>query len=194
MVPSVNDIQSLHKRYAFNDADFELVFGHCQIVNEIAQWCVNKNNLEVDEKLLEAACLLHDIGTYGLLQDATGSKKFYPQHAILGATILKEEGMDDKIVEIVRTHVLLGLNKEDIEKQGWALPLKDFEPKTLEAKVLCYADRFHSKSPHFNSAESFMNSLEKDLPNQAKKFKAMIDEFGLPDVDALAQKYQHPIR
>lgn len=195
MIPSKQEILKLHRRYALDEEQFTLVTTHCKVVNEIALWCVSNNDLDVNKEVLEAACLLHDIGTYGfLLTEHDAVRKYYPQHAILGAKILEEEGVDPRIVEMVRTHVLLGLTKEDIERQRWALPRHDFTPKTLEARLLCYADRFHSKTPHFNSAEKFLERLSKDLPNQANKFKDWMEEFGVPDVAALAQKYNHPIR
>ncbi len=74
------------------------------------------------------------------------------------------------------------------------LPSKDYEPQTIEGRLLCYADRFHSKKPIFNSFDYFYNRLSDNLPNQAKKFKEWSEDFGIPDLDTLAVKYNHPIR
>jgi HD superfamily phosphodiesterase len=69
MIPTKEQIKEVHKRYAQNDFVFNLVFGHCKIVSEIAKWCVENKNLTVDKNLLEAGCLLHDIGTYALFDE-----------------------------------------------------------------------------------------------------------------------------
>lgn len=36
---TTQQIEELHRKYAPNDKVYELVYGHCQVVNEIAQWC-----------------------------------------------------------------------------------------------------------------------------------------------------------
>lgn len=196
MIPAKNQIKKIHERYAQNDKVFNLVYEHCEIVNDIAQWCVEKNKLKVDKQLLEAACLLHDIGTYAIF-DANGldgNEHNYKQHAIFGAALIVEEGFDPRIADIVRTHVLMGLSKDEIIANGFGMPQNDYFPATLEAELLCYADRFHSKHPTFNSYEHFLIRLADGLPEQAKKLEAAAKEYGIPDVESLAKKYGHPIR
>lgn len=196
MISSKTKIQELHRRYARNDHVFSLVYEHCQIVTEIAMWCVEQNNLEVDKKLLEAGCLLHDIGTYALFdaKGLDGNEHNYKQHAIFGAALVMEEGFDTRIADMIRTHVLMGLSKQEIVDNNFGMPQKDYFPTTLEARLLCYADRFHSKHPSFNEYESFLAKLSKKLPHQANKLKTSAAEFGIPDLQALSQKYGHPIR
>lgn len=75
-----------------------------------------------------------------------------------------------------------------------ALPDKDYLPKTIEAKLVCYANRFHSKKPNFNSYDTFLNRLENELPAQAIKMKEWSAVFGIPDVVGLSKKYNHPIK
>jgi uncharacterized protein len=196
MIPTNAEVEKLHRRYAQNDVVFNLVYGHCQIVAEIAKWCVEQNQLEVNREILEAGCLLHDIGTYALF-DAKGlndNQHNYKQHAILSAALVLEEGFDIRIADMVRTHVLMGLTKEEVITNNFGIPQKDYLPATLEARLLCYADRFHSKQPTFNAYEPFLKRLSKDLPEQAIKLQAAAAEFGIPDVQALAEKYGHPIR
>jgi uncharacterized protein len=196
MVPNRADIEALHRRYAQNEKVFKLVFEHCQIVCEIALWCAEQKQLQVDKPLLEAGCLLHDIGTYALF-DAEGhgaNEHDYKQHAIFGAALALEEGFDGRIADMIRTHVLMGLTKEEIVANHFALPEKDYTPTSLEGRLLCYADRFHSKHPTFNAYEPFLARLSKDLPEQVAKLRKAAAEFGIPDVQVLAQKYGHPVR
>lgn len=196
VIPDQQAILAVHKRYARNDTVFDLVYTHCQIVAEIALWCADNINEPVDRDLLQAACLLHDIGTYALF-DAEGNSDNahnYKQHAIFGSALVLEEGFDPRIADLIRTHVLLGLSKDEVVSHGFGMPLNDYQPTSLEGRLLCYADRFHSKHPVFNAYEPFLARLDIDFPEQAAKFRAMVVEFGLPDVPALAAKYGHPIR
>ena len=188
-------ILALHKKYAPDDLSFELVYTHCEIVTRIALEIVEKNDLDIDADALYQATMLHDIGAYTLYipELKTFKQDGYKQHAMIGATILAEEGFSESIVAAVRTHVLMGLTGNEIRQQKWKLPYIDTEPASLEAELVCYADRFHSKNPQFNSHETFLAHLRKDLPDQANKFQAMIDRFGLPDIRVLAEEYGHKI-
>lgn len=196
MIPNDQEIRRLHQKYAWDDDLFNDVMRHCEITAGIAEWCVEQKNLDIDRARLRAACLLHDIGSYIFLVAKEMRLEVYPQHALFGASILREEGVDERICEIVRTHVLLGLTEEEIRQKGMALPYRSFEPQTIEARLLCYADRFSSKGNGIviNSYESFLTRLKKDFPLQSEKFEAWAGEFGIPDTEALAKKHAHPIR
>jgi len=201
MIPDTETIIALHKRYAgFAKADlFDLVFTHCQIVCEIALQCADTVNEPVDRKVLRAAALLHDIGSYPFFDDQghTDGYGYYPMHALLGARLIADEGFDLRIAEAVENHLLLGLSKQEIATDTarvWPLPRRDYIPKTIEAEIICYADRFHSKQPIFNGYENFLERLEADMPEQAAKFITDAKRFGVPDVAALAQKYNQKIR
>lgn len=195
---NTQEIERLHRKYAPNDRVYDLVYGHCQIVCEIALWCADniKDETKVDMALLKSAALLHDIGTYILFNNEgrVANNRMYPQHAILGAKIVADEGIDMRISKIIETHVLLGLTKQEIIDTPWALPARDYEPDTIEGELLCYADRFHSKYPTFNAYDSFLYGLKKSLPLQAAKFEAWSKRFGIPDIDALANKYKQSVR
>lgn len=197
-LPSTKSIERLHHKYAPNDNVFDLVYGHCQIVCEIALWSADniKPNVEVDRELLRAAALLHDIGTY-VFFDTNGKKlndRLYPQHAIFGAKILTDEGIDKSITDLIETHVLLGLTKQEIIDKSLPLPARDYVPSTIEGELLCYADRFHSKHPTFNAYDTFLAKLKESLPQQAVKFENWSQRFGIPDVNVLAKKYNQPVR
>lgn len=196
MIPNDVEIRHLHEKYAWNDELLRDITAHCEVTAEIALWCVKARNLEVDRPRLKAACLLHDIGSYIFLATKERNRSVYPQHAIFGAAILREEGVDEFICETIKTHVLLGLSEEEIKEYNMAMPYKSFEPKSLEGRLLCYADRFSSKGAGvvLNSYETFLANLKKDLPKQAQKFEAWAVEFGMPNIQELAKKYDYPIR
>ncbi len=190
-------IKQLHQKYAPNEVDFAAVFDHCQVVTEIAMWCADRVSDKVDTEMLETAALLHDIGSYPFLaawEVRDNYRTYYPQHAMLGSKIVLDEGYDASVASIIETHVLMGLTSEEIKQAGMSLPYRDYVPSSIEGDILCYADRFHSKKPVFNSFDSFYKRLSDGLPAQARKFKELSEKFGIPDIEALAKKYGHPIK
>ncbi len=195
-VPDDAEVEALHRRYSPSEAVLELVLTHGHVVADIALGCADRLDEPVDRPLLRATCLLHDLGTYALYSPdgRLGNPAAYPLHALIGATLLREEGIDERVAAAVRTHVLMGLSADDIRESGFLLPQKDFRPEGLVAELLCYADRFHSKRPCLNDPERFAAGLDADLPRQAALFREAQRRFGLPDLEELSRRYGHPVR
>ena len=91
--------------------------------------------------------MLHDIGIF--LCDAPGIECFgtepYIRHGRLGAEILRAEGYPAH-ARVCERHTGAGLSREDIIRQNLPLPHEDFLPQTMAEKVICYADKFYSKT------------------------------------------------
>ena len=86
---------------------------------------------EIDLDLIEVGGILHDIGrckTHGF------------KHALIGAKLIRERGLSERIARICETHILGGLDKEDAKQEG--LPERDYLPLTLEEKIVCLADKY----------------------------------------------------
>ena len=69
---------------------------------------------------------------------------------------------------------------QQIEKQQLPLPLdRSYEPDTLEEQVVCYADKFYSKShvDHVRTVVETAQSLEKFGPEGVQKFLKWVDMF-----------------
>ncbi len=96
---------------------------------KIAEACQEKG-LEVDIQLVEIGALLHDIGR---------SRTHSVNHVIAGAEIAKSLGLPDSIILIIERHVGGGISKDEAKRLGW--PSKDYIPKTLEEKIVTYADK-----------------------------------------------------
>jgi len=196
-LPTDDEIIKLHKRLAKDQKIFSDIYVHCQIVAEIADELIQKNNLNVNKALVHASALLHDVGGYTFddIEDAFKNGD-YITHAIRGYEILKEEGYDNAICEIVRNHVGVGVTKKNIIELKLHLPLEDYTPKTAEQELVMYADKFHSKfkQPVFNSPEWYKKNVVRFGSDHPKKFQALIDTYGVPDIMSLSKKYNQPIR
>ncbi|MCK4891261.1 MAG: phosphohydrolase, partial [Candidatus Pacebacteria bacterium] len=63
-----------------------------------------------------------------------------------------------------------GLSKEYIIQKNLPLPKKDFLPITLEEKIICYADKFHSKSDKKDNIESIKKEMKEFGKEPLKRF------------------------
>lgn len=100
-----------------------------KIALKIARKLENRG-FNINLELVEIGALLHDIGR---------SKTHTVHHAIVGAEIAREKGLPEPIIKIIERHVGGGITAQEAEKLGW--PVKDYIPKTLEEKIVCYADK-----------------------------------------------------
>ena len=91
--------------------------------------------------------MLHDIGI--IRCDAPGIQCFgsepYICHGRLGAEMLRKEGFP-RHARVCERHTGAGVTREQIINQHLPLPEQDFLPETMEEKVICYADKFFSKT------------------------------------------------
>ena len=101
----------------------------------------------VDPAFVEEAAMLHDIGV--VLCDApkihcVGTHD-YIEHGYLGAEILRMEGLP-KHADVAERHTGTGITMEQIMREQLPIPLQDYTPRTLEERLICYADKFYSKT------------------------------------------------
>ena len=183
--PSIVDVEFLHRRYAANEEIFNTVFTHCQIVCAIAEWLAARNNLAVDIQLVRAGALLHDIGVYRLQKGEA-----YIRHGILGKNILAAEGLPDRLQRVAVYHTGVGITKREIETRHLPLPPSNYIPRTIEERLVAYADKFSSKfPPRLNKPETIRNDLRKYSADKVAAFEDMAREFGLPDLKPFAEYY-----
>ena len=102
---------------------------------------------QADTDFLHEAAMLHDIGIF--LTDtpelACHGKHPYICHGVLGRDLLESRGLYRHAL-VCERHVGVGLRLEDIRRQNLPLPARDMQPVTLEEEIVCYADKFYSKT------------------------------------------------
>ena len=109
--------------------------------------CDRHRELNLDRNFIVEAAMLHDIGICrchapGIL--CYGSEP-YICHGRIGAEMLRQAGFP-RHARVCERHTGAGLTKTEIIQQNLPLPHEDFLPETLEEKLICYADKFYSKS------------------------------------------------
>ena len=156
--------QAIIDKYYPEDNELRhILITHSQSVAQKALQIVSSHpELRLDAQFIEEAAMLHDIGIF--MTDAPGIMCFGSQpyicHGRLGAELLRKEGYE-RHARVCERHTGAGITKEQIEKQQLPLPHQDFLPETMEEKVICYADKFFSKT-HLDKEKS-IEKAEKSL-------------------------------
>lgn len=103
--------------------------------------------MHLDKAFLEEAAMLHDIGI--IRCDAPGIEchgtQPYICHGRIGAEMMRQEGLL-RHARVCERHTGAGLSRQEIIQQNLPLPEEDFLPETMEEQVICYADKFFSKT------------------------------------------------
>lgn len=196
ILPTYHEIVALHHKYAPSDAAFDLIFTHCTIVWEIAEQLINTAGLTIDSELVRAGCLLHDIGVYDLyLPDGTIDHQNYIKHGTLGYDRLKGAELSETLCRIASHHTGVGLDKEEIIEHNLPIPAADYFATTTEEQLIMYADKFHTKStpPTFMTATTYEDKLAQFGEVKVQRFKSFQKQFGIPDLQPLAKKYNSRI-
>ncbi|MCM1518710.1 MAG: HD domain-containing protein [Pseudoflavonifractor sp.] len=137
----------IERYYPAGSRGREVLVRHSRQVADKALGIARRLGLPLAEADVEAAAMLHDIGIF--LTDApsigcTGSEP-YIAHGILGADLLRRDGVDERFARVAERHTGAGLTASEIESQGLPLPHRDMLPESLLEKLICYADKFYSK-------------------------------------------------
>ena len=169
---NVNDI--IDRYYPCDNELKRIYLVHARKVAALAlEMAARHPELGMDVKFIEEAAMLHDIGIF--LTDAPRiycfGDKPYICHGYLGAQLLRSIGYP-RHAAVCERHTGTGLTKEQIEHDGWPLPARDFIPVTLEEQLICFADKFYSKTKHLEQArtlEQVVESMRKISDESAKK-------------------------
>lgn len=108
------------------------VIRHCLAVERTALLIANRiitNGRRLDLDLVSVGGLLHDIGR---------SKTHGIEHGIEGGRILRGMGLED-LARFAECHIGAGIPAEEAKKLG--LPARNFLPRSIEEKVVAYADK-----------------------------------------------------
>ena len=167
--PSENDLRRILLTHSRSVAD------RCQ---KIAH---NHPELRLDTEFLEEAAMLHDIGIFACNAPSIQCLGTEPYicHGLIGGRLLRDKGLV-RHAQVCERHTGTGLSREQIQKQNLPLPLEGrYEPDTLEEQVVCYADKFYSKT-HLDlerTVEQAARSLEKFGEAGLRRFFHWVDMF-----------------
>ena len=178
---SISPKELIEKYYAAQPELCSLLLAHSSDVAERALRIAKAHpEWNLDHRFIYEAAMLHDIGV--LFTDAPGihchGNHPYLMHGLLGGNILRHEGLS-RHARVAERHTGTGLKASTIIERGLPLPVMDWEPVTLEEKIICYADKFYSKSrPGMEKThEQVAQSLSKFGPSDVQKFRQWAEMF-----------------
>lgn len=180
--PAVNPEELLSRYYSAQPELHALLLQHSTAVaNRALHIAESHPEWALDLRFIYEAAMLHDVGV--LYTDAPGihchGSKPYLLHGLLGGNILRHEGLF-RHARVAERHTGTGLTARTIQERGLPMPLMDWVPTSMEEKIVCYADKFYSKSrpEQEKTQEQVLQSLAKFGPRDVEKFKHWMELFG----------------
>ena len=177
------DYQNIIDQYYKEDGELRhILLVHSRAVADKALRIAHAHpELSLDVQFLEEAAMLHDIGVRWC--DAPGihcmGKEPYICHGRIGAELLRKLGYE-RHARVCERHTGAGLSLQEIISQQLPLPHQDFLPETLEEQVICYADKFFSKTrlDREKTLEQALKSLAKFGEEGLERFRGWAERFG----------------
>jgi uncharacterized protein len=143
------DFQAIIDKYYPEDDDLRrLLIGHSrQVADRCLEICSRHPELRIDREFVEEAAMLHDIGIRWCNAPSIycNGTEPYIRHGQIGADLLRDLGWE-RHARVAERHTGTGLTRQQIVSQQLPLPPQDFVPEVVEEQVVCYADKFYSKS------------------------------------------------
>ena len=151
------------KYYSDNRSLYDLLSVHSTHVADKALSIADAHpELGLDRDFLLEASMLHDIGIFRT--DAAGIHCFgdlpYICHGIAGAEILRQAGLERHAL-VCERHTGAGIALDEIIAKELPLPHRDMRPVSQEEIVVCFADKFFSKTRP--DEEKSVEGAEKSL-------------------------------
>ena len=172
----------IQKYYNGNPELLKILLKHSKAVADKAIAIAKAHpELPIDRQFLLEAAMVHDIGI--IKTNAPDIQCFgtepYIRHGVLGAEMMRAEGYPLN-ARVCERHTGAGLSLKEIEEQSLPLPHEDLLPETLEEKLICYADKFFSKTrlDREKTLEQAERSVAKHGEEGLRRFKEMEEIFG----------------
>jgi len=151
----------IDKYYPVDNELKHILLTHSRLVADKALWIADRHpELQLDKTFLEEAALLHDIGVF--LTDAPGihchGTHPYICHGYLGSELMRKEGFMRHAL-VCERHTGAGLSLQGIMAQNLPVPHREMVPVSLEEQVICFADKFFSKT-HLDTEKSVERALK----------------------------------
>ncbi len=144
----MNPLEIIFDHYRPGSRLADILIRHSEQVRDKAlEVAAQVPHLKPDTEFIAEAAMLHDIGIYQTASAQLGciGNRPYVCHGLMGRKILDQYGLTAHAL-VCERHVGVGITMADIQEQHLPLPLRDMAPVTMEEIIICYADKFFSKT------------------------------------------------
>ena len=138
----------IQKYYPVESEAYNILVKHSRSVADKALLIGRAHpELQLDLQFVEEAAMLHDIGAFYCHAPEIGchGEAHYVCHGYLGAELLRKEGYPRHAL-VCERHTGTGITLEMIERHHLPLPYRDMCPQSMEEQLICFADKFFSKT------------------------------------------------
>ena len=167
-------VDILKKYYPENSETYKILLTHSFSVAEKALSIAQDHpEMRLDQNFLFEASILHDIGVFMTNAPEIGCLGIHPYicHGYLGSELLQKEGYPRHAL-VCERHTGAGLSLHEILRKNLPVPHRDMLPVSLEEQLICFADKFYSKTKlnKEKSIDKIRNSLIKHGEDSVKRF------------------------
>ena len=172
----MDPIKIIEKYYPVESDAYRILVDHSRSVADKALAIARMHpEMHLDLSFIEEAAMLHDIGIFRCNApsiDCHGEAD-YICHGYLGAELMRAEGYPQHAL-VCERHTGTGLSLEMIEVMKWPIPHRDMLPVSLEEQLICFADKFYSKTKlgKEKSIDKIRISLSRYGSDTAARFAA----------------------
>lgn len=177
----MNPLEVIDKYYPEANELKHILLSHSRSVADKALQIARRHpELSLDTDFLYEGAMLHDIGIFQT--DAPDifclGDKPYICHGYLGADLMRAEGYLRHAL-VCERHTGAGLTLKWILEQNLPVPHREMVPVSLEEQVICFADKFYSKTKldKEKSVEKARKSLEKHGEDGLARFDRWCELF-----------------
>lgn len=175
-------LEIIAKYYKPRSKAYKILVGHSSLVTEKAlKIAQNHKELLPDRVFIEEAAMLHDIGIFKTNAPDLYCFGEYPYicHGYLGCELLVAEGLPEHGL-VCERHTGVGITIEEIITNKLPLPLRDYMPVSVEEQIICFADKFFSKSGdlfHEKTLNEVRTSMQKFGDKNVARFNEWCEIF-----------------
>ena len=148
------------------------VIEHCLAVSAFSVRTAEKlsgSGVDVDIELVRIGSVLHDIGR---------SRTHAIDHAVVGAKMAEELGLDANIVQIIKCHIGGGISRTEAKELG--LPNDNYIPVTIEEKIVAHCDNLMRGTELISLDECISRMRARNMSKESiDRVKALADEVGV---------------
>ena len=172
----MDPIKIIEKYYPVESDAYRILVDHSRsVANKALAIARMHPEMHLDIPFIEEAAMLHDIGIFHCNAPSIDchGKADYICHGYLGAELMRAEGYPRHAL-VCERHTGTGLSMEMIELMKWPIPHRDMLPVSLEEQLICFADKFYSKTKlgKEKSIDKIRISLSRYGSDTAARFAA----------------------
>ena len=156
-------LRIIEKYYDVRSDAYRILVQHSRsVADKTLAIAASHPEMNLDVAFIEEAAMLHDVGILYCDAPEIDCRGVYDYvcHGFLGAELLRKEGFPRHAL-VCERHTGTGISLKMILENNLPLPHRDFLPVSLEEQLICFADKFFSKSKP--DKEKRIVKIEKSL-------------------------------